>query len=74
MAFIDGVGKGKQVPVDLVSGCVWGGGCGTWYITRGTRGVRGVRGSGRTVVVVVLVVVLTVTTRGTSIRAVHQMS
>ena len=51
MAFIDGVGKGKQVPVDLVSGCVWGGGCGTWYITRGTRGVRGVRGSGRTVVV-----------------------
>ena len=36
------------------------GGCGTWYITRGTRGVRGVRGSGRTVVVVVLVVVLTV--------------
>ena len=39
---------------------MWVGGCGTWYITRGTRGVRGVRGSGRTVVVVVLVVVLTV--------------
>lgn len=38
MAFIDGVGKGKQVPVDLVDG---------------TRGVRGVRGSGRTVVVMV---------------------
>ena len=33
MAFIDGVGKGKQVPVDLVEGVVVGGWVG---VVRGT--------------------------------------